>query len=75
MNSCIKRLHQDMNPGQVVIIKLPEDYELTIKKADKLTCTGKLLVIHREKGRKTVVNTDNIIYAYIKEETLWAKTL
>ena len=71
MKSCLRRLHHDMSPEEIIIIKLSDDYELTIRKNDKVTSSGELIVIVRDNGRKVVINPQRILFFYVREDYLW----
>lgn len=68
MKSCLRRLHHDMSPEEIIIIKLSDDYELTIRKNDKVTSSGELIVIIRDNGRKVVINPQRILFFYVRED-------
>ena len=67
MRSCIKKLHQEMTSDEILRIVLTNDYELTIKKADKVTSSGRLIIILRTNGRKVVVNPRQVLFACTQE--------
>ena len=60
-----------MPPEEIIIIKLSDDYELTIRKNDKVTSSGELIVIIRDNGRKVVINPQRILFFYVREDYLW----
>ena len=70
MNSCIKRLHQEMSYHEVIIIRLTDDYELTLRKTEKVTNSGRLIVIIRNNGRRVVINPKQVLFFYTKEVQL-----
>ena len=70
MKSCLKRLHYDMSPEEVIIIKLTDDFELTLRKNEKITNSGELIVIIRDNGRKIVINPQRILFFYLREDYL-----
>ena len=70
MKSCLKRLHHDMSPEEIISIKLSDDYELTIRKNDKVTSSGELIVIIRDNGHKVVINPQRILFFYVREDYL-----
>ena len=70
MKSCLKRLHYDMSPEEVIIIKLTDDFELTLRKNEKVTNSGELIVIIRDDGRKVVINPQRILFFYFREDYL-----
>lgn len=70
MKSCLKRLHYDMSPEEVIIIKLTDDFELTLRKNEKVTNSGELIVIIRDNGRKVVINPQRILFFYFREDYL-----
>ena len=70
MKSCLKRLHYDMSPEEVIIIKLTDDFELTLRKNEKVTNSGELIVIIRDNGRKVVINPQRILFFYLREDYL-----
>ena len=70
MKSCLRRLHHDMSSEEIIIIKLSDDYELTIRKNDKVTSSGELIVIIRDNGRKVVINPQRILFFYLREDYL-----
>ena len=67
MKSCIKRLHHEMRIDEVLRIVLTHDYELTIKKEDKVTSSGALIIILRTNGRRVIVNPGQVIFACTQE--------
>lgn len=69
MKSCLKRIHSDMSPEEVIIIRLTDDFELTLRKNEKVTNSGELIVIIRN-GRKVVINPQRILFFYTKEDYL-----
>ena len=70
MKSCLKRLHYDMSHEEVIIIRLTDDFELTLRKNEKVTNSGELIVIIRNNGRKVVINPQRILFFYTKEDYL-----
>ena len=70
MKSCIKRLHYDLTPEEVIIIRLTDEMELTVRRNEKVTNSGELIVIIRNNGRKVVINPSKIIFFYTKSDYL-----
>lgn len=68
MNSCIKRLHSELQDDEYIELVLRDDYRLTVKKTDKISTTGGLLIKIRN-GKRTVINTSQILFAYTKMES------
>ena len=66
MHNCIRVLHHEMESNQLIKIILTDDKELTIRKSEKVTKTGNLIIIIRKDGRKVVINPDHILYFFTK---------
>ena len=67
MRSCLKRLHQDMQSDELIEIVLINDYRLTLRKNEKVTSSGNLIVIIRKDGRRVVINPRQILFFFTKE--------
>ena len=67
MRSCLKKLHQDMQSDEIIEILLTNDYRLTVRKNEKVTSSGNLIVIIRKDGRRVVINPNQILFFFTKE--------
>lgn len=53
---------------EINVVFGPDLFEIIILKEQRVSCSGKLIITHNKNGRKRVINTDKVLYAYVTEK-------